>query len=82
MKEQNLQKAIERLISDENYSKTLVSNPDSLTKDFGLSGKQITALRPSDTPGMNNGTIRSTSYCCCCTCNFVPHPEEMEEVVE
>jgi hypothetical protein len=80
MKEHSFQKAIERLISDENYSKTLVANPGSLEKDFGLTGKQILALKPTDTPGMQDGTVRPTSFCCC-TCAFVEIPEESEEVI-
>ncbi|MGV7222250.1 MAG: hypothetical protein ACQ9MH_12060 [Nitrospinales bacterium] len=81
MKEQNFQEAIEKLISDGNYSNSIVANPDKLAKDFGLNGTQILALKPSDTPGITNGGIRATSICCCCTCTLAQYPEEKEEVV-
>jgi len=81
MKEQGFQKAIERLISDENYSKSLIANPDNLKNDFGLSGKQILALRPTDKMIMTNSAIRAVSLCSCCTCALAKSPVESGEVI-
>ena len=78
MIEGNFQKAIERLISDGTYSKSLVADPDRLARDFSLDDKQILALKSSDTLGRHNGVARAPGFSCCC----ITPPEESEKPKE
>lgn len=67
MKEIRFQEAIEKVLTDESYASSLGGDPDKLIRDFALEEKQIFALKPTDTPGMQNGFVRPTCFCCC-TC--------------
>jgi len=72
---ENLQDALEQLISDEEYCNKLRFSPGKLALDFGLSEDECRTLQSGNSLNHIDKSIRPVAICCTCMADAVQPTE-------
>lgn len=67
MSQENFQKALGKLVTDEAFRATIQANPNSLTDAFQLDENELRALIGVGQAASGIVAPEDT-YCCCCCC--------------